>query len=283
MSTQHLRRPSDDTRLLTTPAGLERLLGLMVRWWDGWSFARLARDCGLSRQRVGRLLAQVGCTRQLWCQADHERRDGTRRTARGHGAQARAALLHPMAGRLTIRQRAALAWQAQGLASADIARRMHTTPQNVRLLCVAGQRRLERLSRARPSRSVRRMEGRPAAATPPLGDEGLPPIGWDELLAEVGAPPPLPQRPCRANGAAVGNAGPRGGTLVPPGRPATPRGQTWPSGGQPLGGGWPPPWTEPYSGMDGGDVCPLTKCGLSVSRLGQSRRSSKGTRRRVPG
>lgn len=69
--------------------------------------------------------------------------------------EARAALLHPLAHRLTVRQRAALAWRALGLASPDIARRMLTTPQNVRHFQIAGWRRLKRLERARREENVR--------------------------------------------------------------------------------------------------------------------------------
>lgn len=109
--------------------------------------ADIGRAYGISRQRVGDILARVDCTRALWRTANHERSDSKRRGWRHGVEKARAALLHPLAHRLTVRQRAALAWQAQGLALPDIARRMRATSQNVRGLQVAAHWRLERLSK----------------------------------------------------------------------------------------------------------------------------------------
>lgn len=149
MTAQELRRSDARVSLLTGPQHLDRLLAIMASWWDGWSRTRIAREHGISRQRVAALLAGVGCTRELWNTADHERPDSPHRSARPQVARAREALLHPLACRLTVRQRAALAWQAQGLVLVDIARRMRTSPQNVRNLQVAGRWRLERLSAPR--------------------------------------------------------------------------------------------------------------------------------------
>lgn len=138
---------ADLARNLTNVAALDRLLAMMELWWQGQRLADIGRAYGISRQRVGTILARVGCTRALWRITDHERPDSNRRGWR-HGAErARTALLHPLAHRLTIRQRAALAWQAQGLALPDIARRMRATSQNVRGLQVAAYWRLERLLR----------------------------------------------------------------------------------------------------------------------------------------
>lgn len=147
MKTQAKDLPINRDRKLTAAAALDRLLDMMKRWWEGQSMADSARAYGISRQRVASILARVGCTRALWRMTDHERHDSKRRGWR-HGAErARMALLHPLAHRLTVRQRAALAWQAQGLALPDIARRMRATSQNVRGLQVAAHWRLERLSK----------------------------------------------------------------------------------------------------------------------------------------
>jgi len=147
MRTQATDRPIDRDRNLTRPAALDRLLSMMVLWWQGRSLADIGRAYGISRQRVAAILGRVGCTRALWRMADHERPDSKRRGWRHGVKKARAALLHPLAHRLTIRQRAALAWQALGPALPDIACRMRATSQNVRSLQVAAYWRLERLSR----------------------------------------------------------------------------------------------------------------------------------------
>lgn len=150
METQGTDLPINRDRNLTKPAALDRLLAMMAHWWDGWTMSRIGRAYGISRQRVGDILAKVGCTRALWRMADHARPDSNGRGWRHGTEKARKALLHPLAHRLTVRQRAALAWQAQGLALPDIARRMLATSQNVRGLQVAAHWRLERLARTGP-------------------------------------------------------------------------------------------------------------------------------------
>lgn len=147
METQESKPQTTPNRKLAKSAALDRMLDMMQLWWEGRSMADIGRAYGISRQRVGSILAKVGCTAALRRMADHERPDSKRRGWR-HGAdRACVALLHPLARRLTIRQRAALAWQAQGLALPDIARRMRATSQNVRGLQVAGHWRLERLTK----------------------------------------------------------------------------------------------------------------------------------------
>jgi len=146
MKTQVTDPPISRDGNLTASAALDRLLAMMELWWEGRSMADIGRTYGISRQRVGTILARVGCTRALWRMTEHERPDSKRRRSAYGMDRARKALLHPLAHRLTIRQRAALAWQAQGLALPDIARRMRATSQNVRCLQVAGYWRLERLS-----------------------------------------------------------------------------------------------------------------------------------------
>lgn len=147
METKGTDLPINRDRNLTATAALDRLLAMMKLWWEGRSMADIAGAYGISRQRVAAILARVGCTRALWRMTDHERPDTKRRGWRHGMEKARAALLHPLAHRLTIRQRAALAWQAQGLALPDIARRMRATSQNVRGLQVAAYWRLERLAK----------------------------------------------------------------------------------------------------------------------------------------
>ena len=116
-----------------------------------------------------------------------------RRATLNSVAQARRSLLHPKVNRLTVRQRAALAWQAQGLVSVNIARRMATTPQNVRNLIAAARWRLERLSQPKPRkrpRSVREPKAEDAPPAPPRTEDLD--IDWRELLSELtdlGRPP----------------------------------------------------------------------------------------------
>lgn len=176
MAQQDLERTEDRARLLTRSDDVDRLLQMMAQWWEGWSLARIADAHGLSRQRVAAILRTVACTRRAWSLADHERLDSHRRAPAQDVDRARAALLHPLAHRLTVRQRAALAWRAQGLILSDIARRMRTTPQNVRHFHVAARWRLERLVRRKRSALP------PEAPAMPAGDaDRLPPLDWAAL------------------------------------------------------------------------------------------------------
>jgi len=128
-----------------TPEALERLLRMMAAWWQGLSLAAIGAEYGISRQRVSVLLIGVGCTVEVRRKARREQ-PGSGRRAMGHSmVEAREALLHPLAGRLTALQRGALAWQAQGLVFTDIARRMGSTGQGVRQHLVSAGLRLERL------------------------------------------------------------------------------------------------------------------------------------------
>lgn len=94
-----------------------------------------------------------------------------------------------MAGRLTIRQRAALAWQAQGLVLVDIAQRMRTSPQNVLHLQVAGRWRLQRLSQPKRSRATDRREvPREEPGPKPSSDDESPALNWDDLIPSLRRP-----------------------------------------------------------------------------------------------
>ncbi|MBI5866106.1 MAG: hypothetical protein HZB38_16680 [Planctomycetes bacterium] len=163
---------------------LDRLLSMMARWWDGWTIARIAREYRVTRQRVASLLAEVGCTRVRWHRAHHARADSRRATSAAV-REARAALLHPLTHRLTVRQRAALAWRALGLASPDIAQRMLTTPQNVRYFQIAACRRLKRLERVRHEELVR--EGRRAryANATRSGNGNDIRVEWGDLFTDL--------------------------------------------------------------------------------------------------
>jgi transcriptional regulator len=164
-------------------AKLDRLLSMMARWWDGWTVAHIAREYGVTRQRAASLLTEVGCTRARWRRGAHDRADSRRRATPMAVREAQAALLHPLAHRLTVRQRAALAWRALGLASPDIARRMLTTPQNVRHFQIAGYLRLKRLERARHEEAVR-ASGRARSADAARSAEGDDMrLEWGDLLA----------------------------------------------------------------------------------------------------
>jgi len=201
---QDLHARERDANRLTNAPELDRLLRTMARWWDGWTYQQIADAEGISRQRVGRLLAQVGCTRALWRKANRTRRDSGFTALPMHIADARDALMHPRARRLTVRQRAALAWLAQGLRQSDIARRMVTTPQNVRNLLVAARWRLERLSRPkRRKRAGQRVQRAAPGVAPPAGDEGVA-IDWDGLLDGIDAPrSPVNKRDGNGDGGAA--------------------------------------------------------------------------------
>ena len=172
MSHDELQPPVTAEPLLTISARLERLFSLMVAWWAGLTLAEMAREHGLSRQRVGKLLAGVDCTLAARRRADHDRPDTPQRACAARVAAARAALLHPRACRLTVRQRAALAWQAQGLVLVDIARRMSIAPRGVCRLQAAAHRRLARLAPA----------GRMAAGAEAAGPTP-PQAGADEIAS----------------------------------------------------------------------------------------------------
>lgn len=190
MAQKDLPHGSDAPEPLTTPAALDRLLAIMARWWEGWGLTRIGREHGLSRQRIAVLLSQAGCTRALWTRADHDRPDSRRRATADRVANARQALRHPLAGRLIIRQRAALAWQAQGLVLVDIARRMRTSPQNVLHLQVAGRWRLQRLSQPKRSRATdRRAVPREEPGPMPASNEETPALNWDDLMPHPGRLP----------------------------------------------------------------------------------------------
>lgn len=178
MAIVDIRFVTHGKRNLTRIEAVERLLAMMARWWDGWPMARIGREHGISRQRVGAVLATVGCSRALWRRADHDRPDSGRRALPQHCDRAREALLHPLARRLTTRQRAALAWQAQGLALTDIARRMRTTPQNVRCFRVAARMRLDRLG------SVPHRLAHPGRT----GGDDIGELDWSAALGEFDGP-----------------------------------------------------------------------------------------------
>jgi DNA-binding CsgD family transcriptional regulator len=172
----------NDANLLSKPSDCDRLLRVMAGWWSGATWAQIAEREGISRQRVGRLLARVGCTRRRRHKADPNRPDARRGALARHVAEARAALLHPQAHRLTVRQRAALAWLAQGLQQTDIAKRMVTTPQNVRNLLVAARWRLDRLSQPkRRKRTGLRVQRDAPGMAPPGGAAGIA-LDWARLL-----------------------------------------------------------------------------------------------------
>ncbi len=186
MKDKELRDSVATSALLTTPPAADRLLAIMARWWEGWSLTRIGREQGLSRQRVAALLAQVGCTRALWRRADHGRPDSRRRATAGRVTAAGQALAHPRSSRLTVGQRAALAWQAQGLVLVDIARRMRTSPQNVLHLQVAGRWRLDRFSKPKRRGARPRLAAYAEPEPRPLSDAEIPALAWDDLLPSLG-------------------------------------------------------------------------------------------------
>lgn len=134
-----------DTLLATSP-NLERLFALMRSWWEGQTLSAMAKTQGLSRQRVNAILTRVGCTRRLWHAARHDRADSPRHAAKADVLEARELLSGPHACQLTIRQRCALAWRAQGLVSVNIAKRMAVRPPTVRGMLISARWRMERFA-----------------------------------------------------------------------------------------------------------------------------------------
>ena len=143
MENKELRAISVEDALLTTDGGLERLLTLIQRWWEGRTLSAMAQAHNLSRQRVHAILARVGCTRRLWWRARRDRPDSGRRASGGSVAEARIILTSRFSMCLTVRQRCAFAWQAAGLTSVDTAKRMAIRPQNVRRLLALGRWRMD--------------------------------------------------------------------------------------------------------------------------------------------
>ena len=109
-------------------------------------------------------------------------------------------------------------------------------------------------------------ERRGVATVPPWRDRFRGPVGTAPKPDRVcfGCPVSSPRAAAGRVGGRRGRPGAAGWCVRTTGAA---RGQTGPSGGQTLGGGWRPSWTEPDSGRDGGDVCSLTTCGLGVCRL----------------
>lgn len=129
----------------------EHMAMLMNQWWAGVSHAEMAAHSGLTPQRVGQLLAQVGCTAEILRKAK-QGPDSPRQAVLPRVEEARYLLQHPLAAKLTVRQRGALLWRAQGLILSDIARRMATTVQAVQYFIVGAGYRLERLELQESSR-----------------------------------------------------------------------------------------------------------------------------------
>jgi len=130
---------------LTTPASLDRLFEMMRNWWEELTLTDIATKHSVSKQRVGKLLATVSCTREWSRKARRDLADSRRRERAELADEARQMLLHPFAWKLTPRQRGALAWRAQGLTLLSIGHRMGCSTQGVFSLLWDGRERLARL------------------------------------------------------------------------------------------------------------------------------------------
>ena len=156
MNTQALERPAHVAIPLTNAALLARLMDMMLRWWEGQSIAEIGRAHGVSRQRATWILDRVACTQTLRREPVPFGTDSCRCASPERAEFARLALLHPLAWRLTAKQRGALAWQAQGLVMLNIARRMRFSIQSVQYHIASAHRRLLQLA---PEASCREAEG----------------------------------------------------------------------------------------------------------------------------
>lgn len=191
MEAEGMKRNGAGAGPLTAQEALDRLFQMMAAWWEGWSLGAIARQHGVSRQRVGALLAGVGCTEEVRRKVRRDLPARGRRAAVDRVADARRALLHPLAWRLTVRQRSALAWQAQGLVLLDIARRMGITCQGAQGHLMGARARLERMEAAAARKATKfprprlpkPLEG-PAAEPPDIGAIDLT-GALEELIAEA--------------------------------------------------------------------------------------------------
>jgi DNA-binding CsgD family transcriptional regulator len=134
-----------EARQLMDGRNLDRLFAMMRAWWEGRTLREIAREHGISRQRVGKILASVACTRDVLRKARRDLPTSWRRSHQMQIDEAVRALLHPMSGKLTARQRAALAWKAQGLVLVDVAHRMATTVHGVHAMTYGAKQRLAKL------------------------------------------------------------------------------------------------------------------------------------------
>ena len=155
----------DSEGLTAADAGVNRMAAMMRQWWAGQTLARIAQEHGVTRQRVCQILGSCGCTAELSREVKRNRPDSHRRAMKQRVAGAALLLKHPLARRLTARQRGALLWLSQGLILTDIARRMGTTAQGANYLLVAARWRLERLSLARQHPESSPTMAKPAAET----------------------------------------------------------------------------------------------------------------------
>lgn len=175
MQNQRLEQIAAWPKPLTPDQRLDRLLAAMSAWWDGWSFARIGRAHGISRQRAAVILARVHCTKQLWRSVNRERRIRHATISAHEAEDARRLLLQSAAGRLTASQRAAVAWAALGLSTVEAGRRMKMRPCHVRNLRAWARVRLE-IMELSPGRIRRRSKRRQAATR-----WSIPELDWSRV------------------------------------------------------------------------------------------------------
>ena len=158
----------------------QRLLAMMQGWWTGLSLAALAKTHGITRGRASQILQSVGCRTGARCEqvTPDSRRSGPPERA----ADAMAMLGHWRFTRLTVRQRAAVAWTATGISSRDISKRMGISGQRVRMLMVSARARL-----LRPKLSPNNLKESMKNNTP------IPAMCWDGVIESLTRP--LPQNP----------------------------------------------------------------------------------------
>jgi hypothetical protein len=115
--------------------GVDRLLWIMARWWEGWSLRRQAAVLEISPTRVRYLLLRAGCEEWLRSPARRARwKPKARGASRQRQMQARAALVGWRSDRLPVNQRGALAWTAMGRSAGETAWRLGITVAKVRKL-----------------------------------------------------------------------------------------------------------------------------------------------------
>jgi len=172
MNTQPLQTKTDPPALYT-PA-VARQLALLECWWNALSLRQMADAHGITRARVAAILREFGC-RAGRCPDQAQRRPDSQRPVPAQRiARAQAMLAHPKVARLTVRQRAAIAWTALGLSSRDIAKRMGVTGQRVRCLLVSAEARLQRYT-PHPTTNETPTDNIPM---PALCWDGFDPLTW---------------------------------------------------------------------------------------------------------
>ncbi len=171
----------------------ERLCDLMAQWWAGWSLGQMARAHGISRQRAHYLLMSVGCAARLRAQCGEARNEGARHHDRNEVIEAKVMMAGAAWPRLTLKQRAAVAWLASGMGTAGIATRMGTSQSGVCNLIEAAHWRILGQQAAAEKGGVPELSVRIEPVEPPLALARM--ESEPAIIAAVATPLPIDDAP----------------------------------------------------------------------------------------